>query len=77
MLQHAASEAKRSDVPRGKIRLDLSGDPIREMLLVAVLSEMIRAATSENPDVLTGCDQDPTTHDPEHGPRQAEAASHS
>ena len=35
-----------SKEPRGAILLDLSDAPIREMLLVAVLPEMIRAATA-------------------------------
>ena len=37
--------------PRGnKIVLDLSNNPVRETLLVAVLSEMIQAAIAENAD---------------------------
>jgi hypothetical protein len=65
-----------SNMLRCRIVLDLSDDPIREMLLVAVLSEMVGSATAEVQDVSLDSEQDLTTSDPEHGSKQAEVASH-
>lgn len=64
-----------SNTLRRRILLDLSGDPIQEMLLVAVLSEMVRSATAEDEDAFLDGEQDLTTSDPEHGSKQAEASS--
>jgi hypothetical protein len=63
-----------SNVPREKILLDLSDDPIQEMLLVAVLNEMIRATTAEVQNTSTDRKQGFTASDPEHEPKQAEVA---
>ncbi len=39
--------------------LDLSNDPVRETLLIAVLSEMVKAAIAENADAFTINGQSP------------------
>ena len=64
-----------SNTLRRRMLLDLTGDPIQEMLLVAVLSDMVRSATAEDKDVLLDGEQDLTTSDPEHGLKQGEAFS--
>ena len=56
-----------------RIVLDLSDDPIREMLLVAVLSEMVRSATAEIKEASHAGERDPTLSAPEHDSKQAEA----
>ena len=65
-----------SKEPQREIVLDLSDDPIREMLLVAVLCEMIRAATAEVQNTSSDREQDSTAADPEHEPKQVGVASH-
>jgi hypothetical protein len=67
---------KHSNILRRRILLDLSEDPIQEMLLVAVLNEMVRSATAEVHNVFPDGEQDLTTSDPEHGSKQAEASSY-
>ncbi len=76
MTCHAANEAARGDgTPRGKIVLDLSDNPVREMLLVAVLSEMVKAATAENAVASEANDQEPTVHAPVRGLKRVENVS--
>ena len=36
------------EVPRSKVTVDFSDNPIREMLLIAVLSEMVKATITQN-----------------------------
>jgi hypothetical protein len=43
-------EEAQNEPRRNKILLDLSNNPVRETLLIAVLSEMVQAAMAENAD---------------------------
>lgn len=67
---------EQSNMSQHRIALDLSDDPIQEMLLVTVLSEMVRAVTVESQNTSLTSGQDFTRSDPEHGSKQVEVALH-
>lgn len=63
------------DDPKNKIVLDLSHDPVREMQLVAVLREMVRAAVART-GVSQNADHGATGRGPGHELKGAEDAQH-